>query len=338
MYIVHPIFKSNDDGNLAFQRGEVDLSQQFTPQIWQMWENMKLPVGTWFNQEPYHLPGNLPTMHVNVQRAGLNNPSVRRALAYAINYPQIAATAMSRYSVPAQASLMVTGGIEEKFMDAAGIANNGWTYDPTRAVAILEGELGAKKGSDGIYTLPDGSRLGPWQVITPYGWTDWMTALELVSQGAKAVGLDISTNFPEAPVVNTSVGNGDFDLALWPVSGVSAASPWLRFRDILDNRGVPPVGQRAFWDFDRYSNPEVPALLDSAAAASDESQQKSYFDSIDNVFRTDIPAIPLMYRPLEFYEFNQSVWTGFPTSDHPTAPPTQSGAGIKMLYLLKARA
>lgn len=32
-YIVHPIFKSNDDGNLAFQQGQLDISQQFTPVI-----------------------------------------------------------------------------------------------------------------------------------------------------------------------------------------------------------------------------------------------------------------------------------------------------------------
>ena len=33
----------------------------------------------------------------------------------------------------------------------------------------------------------------------------------------------------------------------------------------------------------------------------------------------------------------QTVWTGFPDTDHPTAPPTQSGAGIKLLYQIKAK-
>src|SRR5690606_18295727 len=55
-YVVHPIFGSNDEGNLAFQRGNVDLSQQFAPQIWKMWEEQNLPVGTWFAEEPYHVP------------------------------------------------------------------------------------------------------------------------------------------------------------------------------------------------------------------------------------------------------------------------------------------
>jgi peptide/nickel transport system substrate-binding protein len=336
-YIVHPIFKSNDDGNLAFQRGEVDLSQQFTPQIWQMWQNQGLPVGTWFKQEPYHLPGQLPTMHINVQKPTLDNAGVRRALAFAINYPQIAATAMSRYSIPAKASLMVAGGIEQKFMDDAEITASGWQFDAQKAIQILEGELGARKGGDGIYVLPNGSRLGPWKVITPYGWTDWMTALELVSQSAQAVGIDITTEFPEAPVVNTRVGQAEFDLALWPVSGVSASSPWLRFRDILDNRGVPPPGTRAFWNFNRYKNDAVGPLLERAAAAATEADQKELYGQLDKIYRQDIPAIPLMYRPLEFYEFNQTIWTGFPDSDHPTSPPTQSGSGIKLLYQIKSK-
>jgi peptide/nickel transport system substrate-binding protein len=337
-YIVHPIFKSNDDGNLAFQRGEVDLSQQFTPQIWQIWEKMGQPAGTWFKQEPYHLPGNLPTMFINLQRKGLDDPRVRLALAHSIDYGQIAQTAMSRYSIPAKASLMVAVGIEQKYMDDAAISAEGWSYDPQKAAQILEGDVGAKKGSDGVYTLPDGTRLGPFKVITPYGWTDWMTALELVSQGAQASGIDISTEFPEAPVVNTRVGNADFDLALWPVSGVSASSPWLRFRDFLDIRGVPDAGTRAFWDFNRYSNDEVGPLLEKAAAANSDAEKKEFYGQLDSIFRKDIPVIPLMYRPLEFYEFNQTVWTGFPTSDNPTSPPTQSGSGIRLLYGLKAKA
>jgi peptide/nickel transport system substrate-binding protein len=336
-YIVHPIFKSNDDGNLAFQRGELDLSQQFTPQIWQMWEQQNLPVGTWFKQEPYHLPGSIPMVHVNVARKGLDDPKVRRALAYSINYPQIAATAMSRYSIPAKASLMVPGGIEQKYIDDSLISANGWSYDPQKATQILEGDLGAKKGSDGIYVLPNGTRLGPWKVICPYGWTDWMTALELVAQGAQAAGIDVSTDFPQAGTVNSSVGNADFDLAMWGVSGVSAASPWLRFRDVLDNRGVPPAGTRAFWNYNRYSNPAVGPLLDKAAAATSDQDLMSLYGQLDKIFMTDVPTIPLMYRPLEFFEYNQSVWTGFPNSDNPTSPPTQSGAGVKLLYTIQPK-
>jgi peptide/nickel transport system substrate-binding protein len=336
-YIVHPIFESNDAGNLAFQNGEIDLSQQFAPQIWQMWDQKGLPVGTWYKQEPYHVPGSIPMMFINVHQKGLDNPLVRRALAYSINYPQIAATAMSRYSAPANASLVIPEGSDKPFFNAAQIKETGWEYNPDKAVEILEQELGAQKGDDGIYVLPDGTRLGPYRAQTPYGWTDWNTAIELVAQSANEVGIEVKSDFPEFPVLNTSVRNGDFDLVLWFVAGASPSSPWQRFRDILDMRGVLPFGQTAFWNYGRFEHPEVAELLDQVAATSDEATKVELYSQLDEIFRENIPAIPLMYRPLEFYEYNESVWTGFPNADNPTAPPGQSGSGIQLLYQIKPK-
>lgn len=336
-YIVHPIFKSNDDGNLALQRGEVDWSQQFVPQIWKMWENQKLPVGTWLNKEPYYVPGSIPLLFINVQKKPLDNPKVREALAYAINYPQIAATAMSRYSAPANASLIIPSGGESQFFEADKVKADGWSYNADKAKQILEQDLKATK-KDGVYVLPDGTKLGSWTAQCPYGWTDWMTALQLVSQNAKSAGIDISTNFPEAPIVTTNMQTGNFDFALWYVTGASPAAPWARFRDVMDNRGVPKIGEKAFWNYNRYSNPKVPDLLDKAAAAS-EADQKALFAQLDEIYRQDIPVIPLMYRPDEFYEFNESTWTGFPTDANPNGgAPMFKGAGVFNLNALKPKA
>jgi peptide/nickel transport system substrate-binding protein len=157
--INHPIFKSNNDGDLKLESGEIDASQQFTAQIWKMWEAGK-PVGTWMKKKPYHLPGNLPLLIFNLNKKGLDNLKVRQAIAYSINYPNIATTAMSDYSDPANASLIVPSGYESKFYDPGAVAAEGWKYDKAKAVDILENELKAKKGSDGIYVLPDGTKLG----------------------------------------------------------------------------------------------------------------------------------------------------------------------------------
>ena len=45
-------------------------------------------------------------------------------------------------------------------------------------------------------------------------------------------------------------------------------------------------------------------------------------------FMKDVPGIPLMYRPYEFYEYNSAHWTGFPTAKDPSAPPMFQGAGV----------
>ncbi len=336
-YIVHPIFKSNDAGNLALQRGEVDLSQQFAPEIWKMWQDRKLPVGTWFNQPPYHIPASIPSLWINVHKKPLDNPKVRRALAYAIDYAKIAETAMSRYSPTVSSSLIIPVGVpERKYFSKELVERYGWEYNPQKAIEILEKELGAKKGRDGIYVLPDGTRLGPFIAECPYGWTDWMTALEVVAQSARAVGIDVRTQYPEAPVWTDHRNTGNFDLLLnTPAGGYTPAHPWVRFRDVMDIRDVPPIGQVAFWNFGRYSNPRVAQLLDRAIATDNDNELREIYQELDRIFMTDVPVIPLMYRPGEFYEFNASVWTNFPTADNPVAPPQHNQSGIHIYYKIK---
>ncbi len=334
-YIIHPIFKDNDAANLAFQSAETDFAQTFLPQIWQLWEEKKLPVGTWLKQAPYHLPGQIPMIFLNVHRKGLDNPKVRQAIAYSINYAQIAETAMSRYSVPVNSSLIIPDGGEKKYFDSNSVASNGWKYDQAKATSILEG-LGAKKGGDGIYVLPDGTRLGPWKAQCPYGWTDWMTSLQGVAQSAKAVGIDIQTNFPEQPQDIAQLQTGDFDIAMFSATGADPSSPWARFHDVLDSRLVPAAGQTAFWNYNRFSDAGVASVLDQAAAAS-ASGQPALFGKLDQIFMQNVPVIPLEYRPLEFFEYHEKTWTGFPNSSNPKAPPTTSGAGIKWLYSIRIK-
>ncbi len=332
--INHPIFKSNNDGDLKLESGEIDASQQFTAQIWKMWEAGK-PVSTWMKKKPYHLPGNLPLLIFNLNKPGLDDAKVRRAIAYGIDYPNIATTAMSDYSEPANPSLIVPTGYESKFYDADAVALDGWNFDPAKAVEILEGDLKAKKGSDGIYELPDGTKLGGWKLITPTGWTDWNTACEIVAKSAKEIGIGISTEFPQFPTMYAKLQNGDFDTAMYSYTGVNPASPWIRFRDALDSRGVPAAGKTAFWNYNRFKNDQVAALLDTAAGAKSDAEAKTAYLALDKIYRQDVPVVPLMYRPLEFYEFNQSNWENFPTEENPYAPPMWQGAGIQWLFKIK---
>ncbi|MDN5763179.1 MAG: ABC transporter substrate-binding protein, partial [Microlunatus sp.] len=333
--INHPILNKDTQAALKLQSGQIDASQQFIPRIWTMWEDNGAPVGTWLREKPYYLPGNLPVLIFNLSKSGLDNLKLRRAIAYGINYPDIATTAMSDYSEPANASLIVPTGYESKFYDADAVESEGWTYDPDQAVKILEGELKARMGSDGIYQLPDGAKLGGWKLITPAGWTEWNTACEIVAKSAKDIGIGIRTEFPQASTMIRSVQNGSFDICLSSYSGVSPASPWIRFRDALDDRGLAREGSRANWNYGRFENSEVPALLDAAAAAKSDGKAKTAYAALDKIFREDIPCIPLMYQPLEFYEFNQSNWENFPTEANPYAPPMWQGAGVGWLFKLK---
>jgi peptide/nickel transport system substrate-binding protein len=330
--IIHPIFKSNEDGNLKFQNGELDVMQQFVPQIWKMWESNK-PVGTYLKDKPYYVPGSMPMFIFNTTRGALADPAVRRAVAFAIDYASIAETAMSGYSGDVQASLIIPGGAEDKWFDGDRAKAGGWSFDKTTAEKTLT-DAGYAKGSDGVYAK-GGQRLGPWKLITPQGWTDWNAALEIVAKNLQAIGIDAATNFPQQAQVTTSVANGDFDMCCWYVSGTNPATPWQRFSDVMSNVELAPLGQTAFRNYGRWTNDQVNDLLEAAAAAPDDGSKKQALTALDDMYRQQAPAIPLMYRPDEFFEFNASNWTNFPTQANNYAPPMFRGAGNDWLFKIK---
>jgi peptide/nickel transport system substrate-binding protein len=331
--IIHPIFKSNEDSNLKFQNGELDVMQAFVPQISKMWEGGK-PVGTYLQEAPYFVPGSVPLLFMNTARGALADPQVRRAIAHAIDYPSIAETAMSGYSADVKASLVIPGGAEDQWLDTARAeGEDGWSFDAAKAEQILT-DAGYAKGADGIYAK-GGEKLGPWKVITPQGWTDWNAALEIVAKNLQAIGIDVATNFPQQAQVTTSVANGDFDMACWYVSGTNPATPWQRFSDVMSNVELVPAGQTAFRNYGRWTNDTVNDLLEAAAAAPDDGAKKQAITALDDLYRAEAPAVPLMYRPDEFFEFNASNWSNFPTEENNYAPPMFRGAGNAWLFKIQ---
>ncbi|MEU6860718.1 ABC transporter substrate-binding protein [Glycomyces sp. NPDC046736] len=332
--VVHAIYEGNDAANLSFQNGDIDVSAHFLPRVNELWEDRGLPVKTWETAAPYHLPGSIPMLIINTATGPLADSRVRRALAHAIDYAKIAESAMAGMSEPANASVILPEGAESVHYNAEAAAA-GWSYDPAETARILEEEVGAAKGGDGIYVLPDGTRLGPFKAATPQGWTDWNAALDIVATTATNAGIEVVTEFSDWSEVNDNLGNGAFDMVCWYVSDVSPTSPWSRIRDLIDDREVPPVGQMAFWNFGRFKHDAVAGLLDEAATAPDEATATAAYTQLDDIIRAEAPAIPLMYRPLEFFQFSEKNWTGFPTKEDPYCAPMQAMTGIKFLSRIK---
>ncbi len=330
--IIHPIFKSNEDGNIKFQAGELDVMQQFVSQIWKMWEGGK-PVGTYLKDKPYYVPGSMPMLLINTTKKGLGSAAVRRAIATAIDYASIAETAMSDYSATVQASLIMPTGAESKFFDADAVKADGWSYDPTAAEKVLT-DAGATKGSDGIYTL-DGTRLGPYKLITPTGWTDWNASCEIIAKSLQAIGIDCATNFPQQAETTQAIQGGTFDLAVWYVSGVNPATPWARFKDIMSQSEMQPIGKTTFANYGRWKNSDVEAMLTEAAQATTDDAKKAAYDKLDTLYRQEVPSVPIMYRPDEFYEYNATNFYNWPDENNSYAPPMFRGAGNIWMYKIQ---
>jgi peptide/nickel transport system substrate-binding protein len=337
-YIAHVIYQGNESGNLALEAGDVDVSQEFVPQVWKMWEAGK-PIGTWLKQAPYfYVGGSMPALFFNLHRPPMDDVAFRKAVAYAVDYTKVAELAMTRYSPTMAPGLISKFGREADLFSEKQTEELGWGYDPQKAESILQ-KAGYRKGTDGFYRMPDGSSMPQLKLECPHGWTDWMSTLNIVQQNLRAVGIDVSTEFPDAPVWTDRVQRGDFDIAMQsPAGAYSPAQPWLKFRNAMSARGVPAIGEgNAFWNYGRYENPEAEKLLDSIAATADDTERKSLYQELNALFMRDVPLVPVEYRPWEFYEFNTTHWTNFPTSDNPYAPPQVciDGAGVRALYKIR---
>ncbi len=336
-YITHAIFKSNDAGDLALKNSQVDMSQQFTPHVWDMWKD-GTPIRTYLKDLPYFVPASMPSMWFNLSKPGMNNPDVRRAIAMSIDYSKIEELAMSGYSrniTPALTMPVET----EQYIDKDAIRQYQWKYDVDGANKLLD-SIGARKGADGIRVL-NGVRLGPWDLECPYGWTDWNAALEIVAQSAQKIGIELRTKFPEAPVYTNDRNTGNFDVVMFAPAGQPMPSqPWLRANFILYSKGVPPVGQLAFSNYNRFHDDRADAILEQIPRTTDKAELKKLYTELTIIWLKGAATVPLMYRPFRFYTFNTSVWTGFPVEgDNTGVPPLilADQSGVRGLYLIKAK-
>ena len=64
-----------------------------------MWQG-GAPVKTYLKDAPYYVAGSIPQLIFNTTKNGLDNASVRKAIAMCIDFKKISDIAMSGYSAP----------------------------------------------------------------------------------------------------------------------------------------------------------------------------------------------------------------------------------------------
>ena len=336
-YISHMIYKSNDAGSNAFRNGEVDVSQQFIPKVWDLWKD-GAPYKTYLDKAPYYIPGGTPFIIFNMTKKGLDNVNVRKAIAMAIDYEKIGDVAMSGYTDEIEPGIVLKTDSEQKLINKDAVRSLFWKTDVDAANKLLD-SIGAKKGADGIRVLSDGTRLGPWELECPYGWSDWNASLEIVAQSAKKIGIEFRTKFPETPVWINNRANGKFDIIMSGTTQMNPAQPWDRARDFMDTTGVPDIGQTAFSNYGRFKNVRATELINLIPQQKDEAKLKELYTELNKIYIENIPNIQLMYRPSTFYTVQEKVWKGFPDAKNnpKNIPPTPMvGAFVKVLYEISA--
>ncbi|MHC1786880.1 MAG: ABC transporter substrate-binding protein [Christensenellales bacterium] len=338
-YLAHTIFADNAAGETALKAGEVDVCQQFIPNIQNLWLKDGLPISTYMQEAPYGICVNMPTAWFNLDNAALQQLPIRKAIALAVDYDAIIANAMTNQSptfVQVPRSLMNPTAGEQAAFDHEAVKDLQWAgNDIEGAKALLDAAGIVDSNNDGWREL-DGKNLA-FNACAPNGWTDWQAAMEIVADAGKKIGIEITTNFPEWSVyqtVVTAAHQDQYDIFMMWTDSASPAMPWGRIRQLLSSEFNGVEGN---WsgNWGHYSNPRIDELIQLIPSEADAAKLKEYFTEAVKIYLSDIPSFSLMYRPDQFHSVNESVWTGFPDSeDGLNIPPMVmiNGYGIAGLY------
>ncbi len=348
-YVTHEILADNDAGAIAFQEGRIDINQQFLANVWVYKDEMKDAEGntlvkTYYDEAPYQLGWGMPSMFINLEREGLKDIAVRKALALSLDYEAIGVNAMSGYTEDMKLAY-INAYIYEDYIDWDDEEMQAMMWDTTdlegniaEANRILD-EAGYKDvDGDGIRELPDGSKY-EWKAECPAGWSDWNLTLEALVEGAKKIGLNVVTYFPEMAMYFSDFYYNNFDIGMWGATpGPSVAMPWQAAQFALYSKGVPPTGEYAARDFNRFHNDRVNELVELTMTETDMDVLREYYTEINKIWLAELPYIPFMYRPQVFQTTYEGYWTGFVSgADNSDIPPflCMDGAGVRELYLLE---
>ncbi|MDD3409726.1 MAG: ABC transporter substrate-binding protein [Eubacteriales bacterium] len=341
-YIAHTIYADNPAGETAFKAGEVDVCQQFLPNIQDLWLKDGLPISTYMEEAPYQVCLTMPTAFFNMNIAVCQNATLRKAIALAVDYDSIIANAMTNQSptfADVPRSLMNPTAGEQALYDHDAVKDLQWVGNDIEGAKKLLDDAGIIDNDGDGWRELDGEKIS-LNACCPNGWTDWQAAMEIVAAAGKNIGVDITTLYPEWAVYQTVFTNPsqtEYSIFMYSPDGAGATQPWGRIRQFM---GGDLVGVENNWtgNWGQYKNARADEILAAIPQTTDEAELKALYTEAVEIYLSEVPSFSLMYRPAVFHEVNESVWTNFPDAeDGRNIPPADctDGYGIAALYDLE---
>ena len=350
-YLAHAIYADNPAGENALKAGEVDVCQQFIGNVQNLWLEDGLPISTYYEEAPYGVCLTMPTAWFNMNMPVIaENTALRKAIAIAVDYDSIIANATTGQSptfADVPRSLMNPTDGEQALYDHDAVADLQWTgNDVEGAIALLD-EAGLVDSDGDGWREYNGEKIS-LNAVCPNGWTDWQASMELVAAAGQAIGVEITTYYPEADAYNTVFTDPDqteYAIFMWSPDASTPSNPWTRINQFM---GMDYVGVTNNWsgNWGQYKNEEADALIKQIPLTTDEAELKNLYTELTKIYLTEVPSFSLMYRPSVFHAVNESVWTNYPyegstytmgDGTEVLVPPADctDGFGIAALYNLE---
>lgn len=281
----------------------------------------------WSKTAPYAWIDPCPrVLDVNNQRYPWNLPEVRHALSYILDRNLISSlvfdntTRPTVYIFPEYGTMKPYLNAIKDLADKYGVG----IYDPAKAEEIFK-KLGFRKGPDGIWVTPNGTRLQAIYIYhTASDPVEQRKAMEVITQMLKANGIDVIAKGLEGPTFTNTMKSGQWDLR-YGYMCPGDSDPFFNLYLSHSQFAAPPGQPVSNWEYNgwRYINPEYDKIVDELKMTppSDLNKSLSLVRKAMDIFYRDLPVIPLVKTPA-IVPFDTYYWTGWPTSDNDWITPT----------------
>jgi peptide/nickel transport system substrate-binding protein len=291
--------------------GNIDLFNNFAPK-----SAIKGQFKTYYQKAPFHLGANTTWLFPNTTKQPLNDPQFRRALADSIDIGQIIDKSYQGLVNPASPTGLLP--IWDKWIDKSVVQRYGFAYSIAKAKAILAANGYKDVNKDGYVENKDGSKID-LSIVVPNGWSDWMTAIQVIAASAKDAGIKLTPAYPEYGTMVDDRGHARFDLLLGNDRQYSN-TPWTYYQYIYN---LPIADNQTTMNYERIQDQAAFNLtqLLNRTPSSDTKSYQSVMSKLQTTFLQRLPAIPLWYNGM-WSMVNTKFWTGWPSATGSKYTPT----------------
>ncbi|MFC4012565.1 ABC transporter substrate-binding protein [Nonomuraea purpurea] len=295
---------------LKLSRGAYDTNAMFVPDIKKAYVDRDPK-----NHHYWYPPGGTISFYMNLTKPPFDDLAFRKALTTAFDHRTIIDKAQLGYVKQASQTGLVIPG-QEAWLPQ-GIQDQGRIgYDQAAADAALTA-AGYRKDAEGRRLGKDGKPLA-FTFKTPSGWTDWLSAAQIIVKNLKALGFDVDLETPTPETYDRDRAIGSYD-ALFGVHGGSC-NMFRNFSEPLGADQGAPIGKKALSNFVRWNDKETERLLEELRVATDESAQKQAVAGLSKIMTDRVPVIPIWYGA-KWFQYKTSKAVGWPNEQDPYAAP-----------------
>jgi len=246
---------------------------------------------------------------INHENELLSDTAVRKAMAMAINQPELISKGEYNGVLPTS-----IGWLPDLFGDMVNEeAKNSLAFDLEGAKAVLE-EAGYVKGKDGIYEK-DGKRLS-FTYHNASGAPAQQMEAGMIQQWLLNLGIEIIPKLATWPELTELAQTGAYDLLQMGIN--FPPDPYAALNTCFNSDMTAPIGEATpGLNYFRYRSDEMDALLAKAANEVEVSELKNIYFEIQDLLAKDYVFLPMYNSSGHVPYYDGSNMTGWTENNSP---------------------